>query len=78
MKGYSSHNQKRPESNLIRILGMNNIPLLASQQIVLAKQSSISAANDPVLLDPAKTKIMSYLAKKRTCLADGESTSKIF
>jgi len=41
------------------------------------KPSSFSAAKTLILLDPSKTKMVSYSAMKRTFLADGESISKI-
>jgi len=58
-------------------LGINWIPSAVKAIKCSDKPSSVDAATDLLLLDPSKTKMVSYSAI-RTSLSDADSISKIF
>jgi len=65
---------KSPKCNLERISDINWIPITGKQTRRSGKQSG---AKDLILLDPSKTKMVSYSAMKKTSMVDGESILKI-
>jgi len=56
----------------------NSFPITDKPTKCSDKLSVVFAARDLILLDPSKTKMVSYSAMGRPSFVDGESISKIF
>jgi len=70
---------KRPKCNLARISDMNRIPPITCKQTRCSgKLYGVFVENGLILLDPSKTKMVSYSEMRRTSLVHGERTSNIF